>query len=124
MLWDRLSNLSWKKALQMIGMVIGALLLLVIIVTCCVFPLILIMISKTLKLFRGQFPLQIQNDITVELTKTDMSGEPSTDNFYEEIPPQNLNAYMSMSVLQDSLGLGCLAVICCSLTACISGYVQ
>ncbi len=87
-----------EKVLPIVGMVIGMLLLLVMVVTCCVFPLIRIMINRTLKLLTGQFPLQIQN-ITVELTKTQMNDEPSTDDIYENMPMRDPDIYMSVADL-------------------------
>ncbi len=91
-----MSKLSWKKVLQIVGMAISMLLLLVMVVTRCVFLLIRIMISRTLRLFTGQFPLQIQIDITVEPTKIQANGESSTDHIYEEMPQQNHDTYMFM----------------------------
>ncbi len=43
-IWDFFNKLFWKKVLQLIGMVVGTLLLIVMIVTCCVVPLIRLMI--------------------------------------------------------------------------------
>lgn len=38
--WNWLDKLSWKKVLQIIGVALGALVLIAIIVTCCVLPLV------------------------------------------------------------------------------------
>ncbi len=56
-------------------MVVGALFLIATFVTCCVFPLIRLMINKMITWVTGQFPLQIHNVIEVGVAMTQMNHE-------------------------------------------------
>ncbi len=69
------NKLSRKKILQLIVMVVGALLLIAMVVTCCVFSLIRLMINKMITLVTGQFPLQIHNETEVGVAMTQMNHE-------------------------------------------------
>lgn len=54
--WQWFQNLSLLQLLKSIGIAIGIILLILMLLTCCVFPLIKILIAKTLKAVT-QFPV-------------------------------------------------------------------
>lgn len=56
-------------------MAIGTLLLIVLVVTCFMFPFIRIMIGKMIKLITGQFLLQVHSEREVGVTMTQMTTE-------------------------------------------------
>lgn len=55
--WDWLGKLGWLKYLKMIGAVLGGILPVVLVVICCIIPLLRTLISSMIKGITGQFPL-------------------------------------------------------------------
>lgn len=87
-LWDWFKYLSWKKILQVLGMVIGTLLLIFMIVMCCVFPLMKLMIGKAVKLLTSQFPLYVSKNIGNDIPLTQMHDFDESE--YVTMAPQSL----------------------------------
>lgn len=69
--WEWLNNMSWKKILQVIGMVLGGFLLIVMLIMCIVLPAASAMIKKATRLLPGQFPLQVQNSVNFAMSITE-----------------------------------------------------
>lgn len=67
--WGWIQSLSWEKAPQAVGMVIGLLPLIVMVVSCCVFPIRRVTITRAIKLVTGKFPsaVELKADVQVML---------------------------------------------------------
>lgn len=74
-IWGWLTSMSWTKILRAIGMLIGMILLVAILVLCCVFPLIKLLIGKLIKTVTGQFPICASHNTYISFDRP------------EEIPP-------------------------------------
>lgn len=55
---DWLGSFTWKQLVSTIGMIIGAILLIMIAVSFCVIPLIRVPIKRSMQLAAGQFALR------------------------------------------------------------------
>lgn len=64
-IWNWLSTLSWSRILSIIGMVLGAVLLLALITVCVIFPLIRLMVKQATKALTGQFPVVVQTSVAM-----------------------------------------------------------
>ncbi len=96
-IWDFFNNLSWKKVLQMVGMVIGTLLLIVVLVTCCVIPLIRLMIRRMAGVITGQFSLQIYDGMDSAIVSSPNDCGQSVTSLSFESTAQTLdNDYIEM----------------------------
>lgn len=84
-IWEWVGSLSWRKILQMIGMLLGGFLLVVAVIMCCIIPIISAMIKKATVWIPRQFPLQVQEQIALRQI-SDMS-----ENVYEN---ETMTEYM------------------------------
>lgn len=65
--WDWLGRMGWGRLFRMIGMVVGGFLLLVVMVVCCVLPLLRILIKRVFDTLTGQYPLlHVQYELNMQ----------------------------------------------------------
>uniref|UniRef100_A0A3Q1E9Q4 Envelope glycoprotein n=1 Tax=Acanthochromis polyacanthus TaxID=80966 RepID=A0A3Q1E9Q4_9TELE len=73
--WDWLTKGGWLHTLKVIGIAIGVFCLMVMVVVCCIAPILRLMVSTVFKKISGQFPLvQVQNAEQVNTVSTHTTG--------------------------------------------------
>lgn len=102
--WEWFQSLSLLQLLKSIGIAIGIILLILMLLTCCVFPLIKILIAKTLKAVT-QFPVRIDQSVDFTVAVESSPREPQQGPDYADMSHyesfDDLLAYIAM-------GSGCV----------------
>lgn len=79
-IWDWLGSLSWTRIFRLIGMLLGGFLLLVMVLMCCILPLVSAMIKRATRIIPGQFLLQIQQNVNpIPIDRDEYTYENMTD---------------------------------------------
>lgn len=101
--WDWLNAGTWKQTMIRIGMIIGVALLMLMVVMCCVFPLVQLMIKK---IMAGQFPVSPKTEAVDDFTETDiceMENKLISDWQIFKNYDQNTNIYEVMDIEETNV---------------------